>query len=49
MRLTYIFFNRSYNACLMFQLLGLDKGLAPESFGAIDTNNDGLLSKEEFT
>lgn len=34
---------------LFFELLGMDKAMAPSSFQAIDTNNDGLLSLEEFT
>ncbi len=31
-----------------FEILGLDPGMAPDSFKAIDTNNDGLLSLDEF-
>ncbi|ELU14353.1 hypothetical protein CAPTEDRAFT_154435 [Capitella teleta] len=32
-----------------FQIMGLDKNLASQAFKAIDINNDGLLSLEEFT
>lgn len=32
-----------------FRILGLDPKLADASFKAIDTNNDGLLSLDEFT
>ena len=33
---------------LFFEILGLDKSMAPGTFKAIDTNNDGSLSLEEF-
>lgn len=31
-----------------FRILGVDEKLAPESFDAIDTDKDGLLSLDEF-
>ena len=31
-----------------FEILGLDPKMAPDTFKAIDTNNDGLLSLDEF-
>ncbi len=31
-----------------FDIMGLDPKLADEAFKAIDTNNDGLLSLDEF-
>lgn len=31
-----------------FEILGLDPSMAPATFKAIDTNNDGLLSLDEF-
>ena len=33
---------------LFFEIIGLDKSMAPASFQAIDTNNDGQLSLDEF-
>jgi len=33
---------------LFFEILGLDRKMAPASFQAIDTNNDGQLSLDEF-
>jgi len=33
---------------IFFEILGLKPDLAKESFKAIDTNNDGLLSLDEF-
>lgn len=33
---------------LFFEILGLDKSMAPSTFKAIDTNNDGALSLDEF-
>lgn len=33
---------------LFFQILGLDPKMAPASFSAIDTDNDGRLSLQEF-
>ncbi len=33
---------------LFFDIMGLDPKLAEEAFKAIDTNNDGLLSLDEF-
>ena len=31
-----------------FDILGLDPKMAPATFKAIDNNNDGLLSEQEF-
>jgi Ca2+-binding EF-hand superfamily protein len=33
---------------LFFEILGLDRKMAPATFAAIDTNNDGQLSLDEF-